>query len=153
MSATTPERRPDPPASPSVPAYNPNYNPATPLQQEFEEYDLDNPNGSSQNKPNNSQRPPSTKREVGGAAVAAGIAGLVVAGPILGLAAGGGAAYVATTQSNSVGSATRRGGEAVASAGDKVVQADKNVEYPINPNKWPKVQFTRPRRWTRSTKL
>jgi hypothetical protein len=117
------EQKPDP-SSPSIPPYNPSYNPDAPPQQEWEEYDIDYHGDSSQNG-RNSHRASSTKREVGGAAVAAGIAGLAVSGPILGVAAGGTAAYVATTQSNSVGSATRRGGEAVAAVGDKVREADK----------------------------
>ncbi|KAL7427293.1 hypothetical protein ACHAXM_000786 [Skeletonema potamos] len=66
-----------------------------------------------------------TKRQVGGAAVAAGIAGLAVSGPILGVAAAGGAAYAATTNSGVPGSVARQTGESVASVGDKCKEIDQ----------------------------
>lgn len=115
----------DKPPTSSIPPHNPNYNPHVPPQQEFEEYEVDCSGEGLQNEQRNSSRPSCTKREVGGAAVAAGIAGLAVSGPILGLAAGGTAAYVATTQSNSVGSATRNAGEAMATVGDGARDLDR----------------------------
>ena len=114
----------DPPSQ-SVPPYNPSYNPHAPPQQEFEEYDIDCADEGVQKEQDNSHRPSCTRREVGGAAVAAGVAGLAISGPIIGLAAGGTAAYVATTQSNSVGSAARNAGETVAKAGDYAKEMDR----------------------------
>lgn len=71
------------------------------------------------NQPSNA-----TKREIGGAAIAGGVAGLVLAGPVLAVAAGAGAAYAATSNSKA-GDVARASGNAVASAGDRVKQWDQ----------------------------
>lgn len=67
---------------------------------------------------------PGTGREVGGAAVLGAVAGLVLGGPILGLVAAGGAAAVATSNGKA-GHVTRKGGEMVADAGDRLRRFDQ----------------------------
>lgn len=66
-----------------------------------------------------------TRREVGGAAALGTVAGLAIAGPIVGIAAGAGAAALATSHSGAVGGQTRRTGESVARVGDRVKEVDK----------------------------
>ena len=65
-----------------------------------------------------------TRRELGGAAVAGGLVGLVVGGPILGAVAAGGCSLAATSKSQA-GNVARAGGEAVASVGDRLKKIDK----------------------------
>lgn len=65
-----------------------------------------------------------TKRQVGGAAVAAGLAGVLIAGPVVGLVAAGGAAVVATTK-GSAGNVARAAGDVTASAGERLRKFDK----------------------------
>mmetsp|Transcript_17314 Transcript_17314/g.40187 ORF Transcript_17314/g.40187 Transcript_17314/m.40187 type:complete len:179 (+) Transcript_17314:112-648(+) len=65
------------------------------------------------------------KRQMGGAAVAGGIVGLVVGGPVVAALAGVGAA-VAATMDGRVGKGVQKTGEVVASAGDKIKEADSN---------------------------
>lgn len=67
-----------------------------------------------------------SKRQVGGAAVAGGIAGLVLGGPMLGLIGAGGAAAIATSQSNKKPAQfVRKTGDAMADAGDRLQQFDR----------------------------
>jgi hypothetical protein len=54
-----------------------------------------------------------------GAAVAGGIAGLVIGGPLLGVVAAGGCAWAVTNQGQA-GKVARAGGEAAAGVGDQV---------------------------------
>ena len=63
-------------------------------------------------------------RQVGGAAVAGGLAGLVLVGPMFGLVAAGGAAVAATTPSKA-GQVARAAGDVTASAGDRLKEFDK----------------------------
>ena len=65
-----------------------------------------------------------TKRELRGAAVAGGLVGLAVGGPILGAVAAGGCALAATAKGQ-VGQVARAGGEAVACVGDRVKKMDQ----------------------------
>lgn len=65
-----------------------------------------------------------TTRQIGGAAAAAGITGLIIGGPIIAIAAGIGLAACATTKSK-VGEVARASGDAVSSAGDRVKQWDQ----------------------------
>lgn len=62
----------------------------------------------------------SNSREVGGAAVAGGLAGLLVAGPVGGLVAAGGGAAVASKNKGKAGNVARKTGEKLASAGDRL---------------------------------
>lgn len=66
---------------------------------------------------------PGTKRQVGGAAAAGAIAGLVLGGPILACIAAGGAAAMATSRSKA-GDVARQSGEAMANAGDRLRRFD-----------------------------
>ena len=65
-----------------------------------------------------------TKRQVGGAAVAAGLAGAILVGPVVGLVAAGGAAVVATTK-GSAGNVARAAGDVTANAGERLRKFDK----------------------------
>lgn len=64
------------------------------------------------------------RQQVGGAAVAGGIVGLLVAGPIVGVALGIGVAVAATTKSKA-GDVARASGDAVAAVGGKLSKLDK----------------------------
>ena len=64
------------------------------------------------------------RRQVGGAAVAGGIAGLVLIGPVVGLMLAGGAAAVATTKGKA-GQVTRATGEVMAKAGDRLKEMNR----------------------------
>jgi len=61
---------------------------------------------------------------IGGAAVVGGVAGLVIAGPILGLVGAVGAGVLAT-QSNKAGDVARASGDVVVAAGDRAKKIDK----------------------------
>lgn len=62
---------------------------------------------------------------VGGAAAVAGIAGLCLVGPIVGVAAAGGAAYVAATNKGAAGSVFRASGTAASAVGSSARNFDK----------------------------
>ena len=62
---------------------------------------------------------------VGGAAAVAGIAGLCLVGPIVGVAAAGGAAYVAATNKGAVGSVMRASGTATSAVASSARNFDK----------------------------
>uniref|UniRef100_A0A7S0F6L6 Uncharacterized protein n=1 Tax=Craspedostauros australis TaxID=1486917 RepID=A0A7S0F6L6_9STRA len=59
-----------------------------------------------------------------GAAVAGGVAGLLVAGPALAVVAAGGAALAVTSKSKT-GDVARAGGDAVAATGDRLKKIDQ----------------------------
>eukprot|EP01083_Nonionella_stella_P202983 741019_1 len=61
---------------------------------------------------------------IGGAAVVGGVAGLVIAGPILGIVGAVGAGVLAT-QSNKAGDVARASGEFVVAAGDRAKKIDE----------------------------
>ena len=82
------------------------------------------PNSSNSNNNTNAVEPPHTKRELGGAAVAGGLVGLAIGGPIIGVLAAGGAALAVTSKSQG-GKMVRAGGEAVACVGDRLKKIDK----------------------------
>lgn len=65
-----------------------------------------------------------TGRQVGGAAVVGGIAGLLVGGPLLAAVAAGGAAAVATS-SGKAGRVARKSGDVAADAGNRLKAFDK----------------------------
>ena len=77
---------------------------------------------------NNTQDPKTERRllrrQVGGAAAAAGVAGLVVVGPIVGVLAAGGAAAGAALGKGPGGKIARGTGEVVANAGDRLKKID-----------------------------
>lgn len=64
-------------------------------------------------------------KKVTGAAIAGGVAGLVVAGPVLAVAGGIGAAVAASQNKGNVGDAARATGEAVNAIGDKAKEVDE----------------------------
>jgi hypothetical protein len=65
-----------------------------------------------------------TNKVVGAAAIAGGVAGLVVAGPIVGLAGAVGAGILAT-QKGTAGEISRASGDVVISAGDRAKKLDE----------------------------
>jgi hypothetical protein len=65
-----------------------------------------------------------TKRQVGGAAVAGGLAGLLLAGPIGCVVVAGGSALCATTRGQ-VGNMARASGDMMATAGDRLRKIDQ----------------------------
>jgi hypothetical protein len=65
-----------------------------------------------------------TDRQLGGAAVAGGLAGLILAGPIVGVLAAVGAAVAATTKGGS-GQAARASGDVMASFGERLKEIDE----------------------------
>ena len=81
-------------------------------------------NSSNNTNNTNGAENPHTKRELRGAAVAGGLVGLVIGGPVLGLIAAGGAA-LAVTNKGKAGEVARSGGEAVACIGDRLKKIDK----------------------------
>jgi len=65
-----------------------------------------------------------TDRQLGGAAVAGGLAGLIIAGPIFALLAAAGAAAAATAKGRT-GEVARSSGDAMASFGDRLKEMDQ----------------------------
>lgn len=65
-----------------------------------------------------------TDRQLGGAAIAGGLAGLILAGPIIALFAAAGAA-VAATAKGKTGQVARNSGDAIASFGDRLKDLDQ----------------------------
>lgn len=79
------------------------------------------PNYDDENEEEEEEDPQRLKRrQVGGAAVVGGVVGMVVAGPILGVVAAAGVAYMAHTNKSKAGDAVRSTGGTVVNAGDKV---------------------------------
>mmetsp|Transcript_3980 Transcript_3980/g.6071 ORF Transcript_3980/g.6071 Transcript_3980/m.6071 type:complete len:155 (+) Transcript_3980:60-524(+) len=105
-------------ASPSSPSNNSHVNP---LGQSYEEsYELDEPTKASRwNTDNSSNR----GRQIGGAAAAGGLAGLVLVGPIVAVAGAIGGA-VAATSKGVTGALARGAGEGMASAGDEIKKVE-----------------------------
>ena len=102
---------------------NPAYEEEPEIVYGVEEAAPNSPNSSnSTNNSNNSNL--HTKRELAGAAIAGGVAGLLLVGPVVGVVAAGGAA-LAVTNKGQTGKAARAGGEAVASLGDRIKKIDK----------------------------
>lgn len=65
-----------------------------------------------------------TSRQIGGAAVAGGLVGAVLLGPVVGVLAAGGAAIAATTKSQA-GEVARASGTAMAGVGDELKRFDQ----------------------------
>jgi hypothetical protein len=65
-----------------------------------------------------------TKRQIGGAAVAGGLAGLMLVGPVGCVVVAGGAAMCATTRGNA-GNVARSSGDMMANAGDRLKRLDQ----------------------------
>jgi hypothetical protein len=65
-----------------------------------------------------------TKRQVGGAAVAGGLAGLLLSGPVGCVVVAGGAAMCATSRGKA-GNVARSSGDMMASAGDRLKKLDQ----------------------------
>jgi len=65
-----------------------------------------------------------TERHIGGAAVAGGLAGLLLAGPVVAVVTAGGAAVMATTNGKA-GDVARASGAMMATAGDRLKKIEK----------------------------
>lgn len=90
---------------------------------EGEQQGLNAPPGSSAS-PNNSEKL-HTNRQVKGAAVAAGVTGLVLLGPAAGLLAAGGAALATTSGKGKVGKAARATGDSISDLGKSAKKFDQ----------------------------
>jgi hypothetical protein len=78
---------------------------------------------------------PGTPRQVGGAATAGCLAGLVLAGPVIALLAAGGAAAVATSRGKP-GDFARHSGEVMADAGDRLKRFDEKHQVVEKSSQW-----------------
>lgn len=92
-------------------------------------------------------------REVNGAAVVGGIVGLLVGGPIVGVAAAAGTAYMAATKKGDVGNFARKSGTAIADMGDKIQQVehenhivDKTTKQMVKGASWVEKKFSKNKR-------
>merc|ERR1719410_1765781 len=65
------------------------------------------------------------KKKTVGAAVAGGILGCTIGGPFLGITTAGGAAYLASTNSGSAGTAARSAGDFMLAVGEKMKEFDQ----------------------------
>ena len=81
------------------------------------------------------QRKPGTQRQVGGAAVVAGLAGALLVGPVVGLAAAGGAAVLAARNKGSAGNVARASGEAAANTGQRLRKFDQTHQVTAKASK------------------
>jgi uncharacterized protein YcfJ len=81
-------------------------------------------NSTTQSNNNNQVENPHTGRQLGGAAVAGGLVGLVLGGPIIAAVAAGGAALAVTTKGQA-GNVARASGDTMASAGDRLRKVDR----------------------------
>ncbi len=93
--------------------------PTAPLEEDYGDF------GSSPGMPNNqSGGSDISDKVIGAAAIAGGVAGLVVAGPLVGLAGAAGAGILAT-QKGTAGEVARASGDVVIAAGDRAKKMDK----------------------------
>jgi hypothetical protein len=76
------------------------------------------------NNNNNNNENPHTRRQLRGAAVAGGLTGFLLGGPIVGAVMAGGAA-LAVTSKGKAGEVARSSGEVMASAGDRLKRVDQ----------------------------
>merc|ERR1719330_347876 len=74
------------------------------------------------------------RREFGGAAVAGGLLGLALAGPMVGLVAGAGAAALTTTKGEA-GKIAKASGEVVCSGGERLKQWNRKHHVSAKTNK------------------
>ena len=81
-------------------------------------------NSSQNNDNDHSDSNPHTRRQLRGAAVAGGLTGFLLGGPILAAVAAGGAALAVTGKGNA-GKVARSTGEVMASAGDRLQKVDQ----------------------------
>jgi hypothetical protein len=103
---------------------NPSYDPEPEIVYGENVQQAQSPNSSVSQNNTNAVVNPHTKRELGGAAVAGGVLGLVVGGPIIAAVAAGGCALAVTTKGQG-GKVVRAGGEAVACVGDRLKKINK----------------------------
>jgi len=100
--------------------------------------------------------PKPTGSQLGGAAAVGGLAGAVLAGPLVGIAAAAGGAYAATTR-GTAGDLTRSTGQAVSNVGQEVKEF--NEDHNIAKQAWSGVQqgvqsiqqFEQQHRWGENT--
>ena len=94
------------------------------------EYDADPPGATNRDVSEDDPVPRdnATTRQIGGAAAAAGITGLILGGPIIAVIAGIGVAACATTKTKS-GKVARASGDAVSTAGDRVKQWNQEHHF------------------------
>lgn len=116
--------------SPTIATMDPNYDESgeqpTRAPDTTTNIDYNTPTNATTNTNNNneenffSDERMASKRQARGVGVAAGIVGLVVGGPVLAVAAGFGAAYLAKKNGGKAGEIARQSGTAAANAGDSI---------------------------------
>jgi hypothetical protein len=122
-----------------------------------EDYGVDSDAYLNQTDRDDNEEPLGTRRQVGGAAVAGGIAGLLLLGPLMGILAAGGAAAVATSRGKA-GEVARASGDVVADAGSRLQQFDqkhgvteKTSRGFVKSCQWMSKQFHNPQRQSANT--
>jgi hypothetical protein len=109
-------------AYPYPPPTNPSYEAKPDIVYGVEEQEV-SPNARDEVNNTNNENP-HTKRELRGAAVAGGLIGLLLGGPIVGAVAAGGVGLAATTKGQA-GKVSRASGEAVSIVGDRMRKINK----------------------------
>jgi hypothetical protein len=122
MSATQQQQQQPASAYPYPPPTNQAYEAKPEIVFGVEEQQV-SPNASDEVNNTNNENP-HTKRELRGAAVAGGLVGLLLGGPIVGAVAAGGAALAATTKGQA-GQVSRASGAAVSTVGDRMRKINK----------------------------
>lgn len=111
------------PPSPSAPMYQEDYGTArigSPSHGAF------SPPSSHHNpQPPHHQPQQSSDKVIGAAAIAGGVAGLALAGPVIGIVSAVGAGALAATQNNKAGDVARASGDVVLAAGQRAKKFDQ----------------------------
>jgi hypothetical protein len=105
------------------PSTNPDFNPEPEIT--VDDGIVEQPNSTQNNNNNNNNNEnPHTRRQLRGAAVAGGLTGFLLGGPIIAAVAAGGA-VLAVTSKGKAGEVVRSTGELTASAGDRLKKVDQ----------------------------
>ena len=99
---------------------------APPPSAPFEEnYEYIGSNPGIPNDPDGKSPPKAFDKVIGAAAIAGGVAGLAVCGPLVAVAGAIGAGALAATQSNTAGDVARASGDVVIATGERAKKLDK----------------------------
>lgn len=106
------------------PKYNPGFKGKTNTEEEYEYGEIDSSSVNQTRQDSSASNAKPSDKLLGAAAIAGGVAGLVIAGPIVGVVGAVGAAALAT-QNNKAGEVARASGDAVIATGERAKQIDK----------------------------
>ena len=101
---------------------NTNTPPTVPLEENYGDYHGSSPGVP--NDPSGKKGADASDKVIGAAAIAGGVAGLVIAGPLVGIAGAAGAGILAT-QKGTAGEVARASGDVVISAGERAKKIDQ----------------------------